>query len=78
MIIAQSKEIVAKNLPLIDKILSKFGGRRLRNDLSSMRSVVVEGPAQSIFALAELAEVEAVIENQPVFPIREMEYPLPR
>lgn len=72
--VTQSKEIVAKTLPLIDKVLENLGGRRLRNDISAMRSVVVEGPAQTILALAELDEVEAVIENQPIFPIREVEH----
>lgn len=62
-------DLVNGVIPLVDKILMEYGGRRTNPNLSTVSSIAMEGTKDAIFSLAELNEIEAIIDDQPVYTI---------
>ena len=57
-------------LPEIDRVLARFGGRRLANHVNALGSLPVEATPAGIRALAASARVEAILEDQPISLLR--------
>lgn len=65
-IIYETRKSAADALPYVDKVLDKFGGRRLADSVSALGSIPIEATSQGIKVLAELEQVKAILEDQPV------------
>lgn len=50
----------------VDAILEKLGGERLSVEVGPIGAVVVKATPDVIFALADLPDLEAIVEDQPV------------
>lgn len=57
-------------LPEIDELLVREDGKRLSEDVSALGSITVEATAQGIAALARLHSVKAILEDQPISPLK--------
>lgn len=58
----------AAALPEIDRVLARFGGRRLADGVDVLGSLPVETTPAGIRALADASGVRAILENQAVWP----------
>jgi hypothetical protein len=56
-------------LPEIDRVLARFGGRRLAESVDALGSLPVETTPAGIRALADAEGVKAILENQMVMPL---------
>lgn len=56
-------------LPEIDRVLARFGGRRLADNVDALGALPVETTPEGIRALADAAVVRAIMENQAVLPL---------
>jgi len=68
--IAQARTAAEPALQDLDLILGPFGGRRLRETATALGSVSVETTAAGVRHLAESPWVKAILEDQPVTPVR--------
>lgn len=50
----------------MDEVLAKWGGRRLDDDVSALGTVAIEATPAGIKILANLKDVQTVIEDQNV------------
>jgi hypothetical protein len=57
-------------LPDIDRVLDKFGGRRLSSEVDALGGVAVETTAAGFLGLTSLGRVRAVLEDQEISIIR--------
>lgn len=60
------KQATEKSLPAVDTVLNRLGGRRLAEHASALGSVPVEATVAGIKALADLEQVKAILEDQPI------------
>ena len=65
-IIDATRKSAGDALPYIDKVIEKFGGKRLADSASALGSVPIETTSEGIKALAELEQVKAILEDQPI------------
>ncbi|KJV06822.1 hypothetical protein [Methylocucumis oryzae] len=56
-------------LPEIDRVLARFGGRRLADSVDALGALPVETTPEGIRALANAEGVQAIMENQAVSPL---------
>jgi|SRR5687767_12964291 hypothetical protein len=64
-----TKEAVTVVLPVIDRILKRHHGRRLKSDVDALGAVPVITTPTGINALTGLEHVKAIIEDQPLIRI---------
>jgi hypothetical protein len=65
-IIDATRKSAGEALPDIDDVLGKFGGKRLDQGVSALGSILIEATPAGIKALAELEQVKAIFEDQPI------------
>ena len=70
--IATLRLSAAQALGAIDGILQRFDGKRLA-EVNALGSIPVEVTAEGIFALAESQHVKAVLEDQPISLLAQVE-----
>ena len=51
----------------IDEVIEEYGGRRLAESADALGSIAVETTALGIRALANIKNIKAILEDQPVF-----------
>ncbi|MET0624087.1 MAG: hypothetical protein ABW250_13970 [Pyrinomonadaceae bacterium] len=68
--VAAVRRSAAALLPEIDRVLVRFNGRRLKDDVDAFGAIPVETTAEGVSALAVLDEVKVIVEDQPVALLR--------
>jgi hypothetical protein len=63
-LIAEIREAASAALGDVDRILDRFGGRRLSKEPDNLGSITVEASAKGLRALAESERVKVVLEDQ--------------
>lgn len=63
-LIAEIREAASAALGDVDRILGRFGGRRLSEEPDNFGSITVEASAKGLRALAESERVRVVLEDQ--------------
>lgn len=69
-VIAAVRRSAEAVLPEIDRLLERFGGRRLTDGVDALGSIPVETTAEGVNALAALDQVKVIVEDQPVSLLR--------
>lgn len=62
------RRTAARAIDEIDRLLASHDGQRISPETDALGSVVVETTVAGIGALAESAQVRAILENQPILP----------
>lgn len=68
--ISAMREVAQPVLAEIDWILEDFQGKRLDEKISVLGTVLVEATAACILGLSLLPKVKAIVEDQPIHPIK--------
>ena len=73
-IIDEIRRSANEALPEIDKILERFEGKRLANEVNALGAIPVEATAAGIVALAASNHVKAILEDQPITSLHTSKY----
>lgn len=65
-IIRETRAAANTAIEKIDKVLDKYGGRRLTESADALGNIPVETTAAGIRALARIKNVKAILEDQPL------------